>query len=317
MKNTKLSKLSCVLAGLGFALAIQAGTAVAQSEIILNVEFQGPGGHSNGAYGRTNAVHAAGRTIADIIDTQDKTAYNIVNFNGGNSVNSIASDASYQIRLKAASDSALATLKGKIEASIEKGVKAENDFRGVADGDLTGGVPANIRYTITEQPTIAIHEVVEFYHADFDHYFLTLNTQEISDLDTGVHTGWARTGQSFYAYGANASDGNGTSVCRFYGLPEFGLDTHFFTAPSEACAVSPDVTSQWLLETTNAFEVTPTTNNACPTGTSPIYRLWNGRADSNHRYVTTEALVEEMVNDGFTFEGPGWLKPIMCSAPAP
>ena len=62
--------------------------------------------------------------------------------------------------------------------------------------------------------TPAAVDVIEFYNAGLDHYFITYGAQEISDLDTGVHKGWARTGQSFKAF---VTPQAGTSpVCRFY-----------------------------------------------------------------------------------------------------
>jgi len=39
--------------------------------------------------------------------------------------------------------------------------------------------------------------VVEYYHAAFDHYFITSIADEITKLDNGTIVGWARTGQSF------------------------------------------------------------------------------------------------------------------------
>src|SRR5207245_2233297 len=69
--------------------------------------------------------------------------------------------------------------------------------------------------------------VVEFYHAALDHYFITANPKEISDLDTGVHPGWTRTGQTFNSYtiGSAGRDGR-RPVCRAYGLPRAGIDSH-------------------------------------------------------------------------------------------
>lgn len=120
----------------------------------LTVSFQGPGGHSNGAYGNTNAVHAAGRGIQKIIDkttalSTTGVSNNITGYNGGNSVNSIASDASYVIQLYAPSDETLASYKADIIAAINAGVDEENSFRNVIAGTtMTGGVPAWIRVQV-------------------------------------------------------------------------------------------------------------------------------------------------------------------------
>ena len=46
-------------------------------------------------------------------------------------------------------------------------------------------------------PTARISNVVEYHHAQFDHYFITANEDEIAKLDGGVFDGWARTGLTF------------------------------------------------------------------------------------------------------------------------
>jgi hypothetical protein len=72
-------------------------------------------------------------------------------------------------------------------------------------------------------PPVTAATVVEFYHAGLDHYFISGIPQEISDLDTGVHTGWTRTGQTFKAYGIGSAGRTGRRpVCRAYGLAERG-----------------------------------------------------------------------------------------------
>ena len=47
---------------LALVLAAAVVPAVAQQSGGVRVEFQGPGGHSYGAYGRVSALHAAART---------------------------------------------------------------------------------------------------------------------------------------------------------------------------------------------------------------------------------------------------------------
>ena len=64
-------------------------------------------------------------------------------------------------------------------------------------------------------------QVDEFYHPGLRHYFITAEAAEKQLLDTGVHPGWERTGESFKAY-ATGSSANGSinPVCRYYGDPE-------------------------------------------------------------------------------------------------
>ena len=129
--------------------SLAASVAMADVSAILTVDLQGPGGHSNGHYGRTNAVHAASRAILEIEKAIPSSKECVIsNFSGGNSVNSIASDGHFQVSLKAKNAKALDALKAKVKTAVQKGVEAENQFRGVKSGDLTGGVPAAISFEI-------------------------------------------------------------------------------------------------------------------------------------------------------------------------
>ncbi|MET0441540.1 MAG: hypothetical protein ABW071_06105, partial [Casimicrobiaceae bacterium] len=126
---------------------------------------------------------------------------------------------------------------------------------------------------------------VEFYHAALDHYFITANPAEISDLDTGVHIGWARTGYRFAVMKGGSTYPGTTPVCRFY---SFTLDTHFYSAkPAECEDVKVKFPQTWTFESSEvfrAFLVDPA-SGACPADTQAVYRLYNNRSDANHRYT--------------------------------
>ena len=51
----------------------------------------------------------------------------------------------------------------------------------------------------------------------------------------------------------------------------------------------------------------------CPAGDVPVYRLWNGRRDSNHRYTTSRATRDLMVSRGYIAEGVGPDVVAMCA----
>ncbi|MEO8755093.1 MAG: hypothetical protein ABI624_20720 [Casimicrobiaceae bacterium] len=51
----------------------------------------------------------------------------------------------------------------------------------------------------------------------------------------------------------------------------------------------------------------------CPAGLVKVYRLWNNRADSNHRYTTDLALKATMIAKGYLAEGYGPDATIMCA----
>lgn len=169
----------------------------------------------------------------------------------------------------------------------------------------------------TPVPPPAIVPVVEFYHAGLDHYFITANPKEIADLDAGVHAGWQRTGEAFNAYGVGSSGRTGRRpVCRAYGNPAAGLDSHFYSAsPQECSATLENFGDDWLLEASEVFELElpDTTTGACPADRVPVYRLWNNRADSSHRFVKSLSLRAQMIARGFVSEGYGANGVVFCA----
>ena len=127
-----------------------AGTpAFAQQSGHLRIEFQGPGGHSYGAYGRVSALHAAARAVLLIQKALPAGSYQITNLTGGNSVNAIASDGIIELKLTAGNAAAYKALVTAVTKAAAEGAAAENAFRGVKAGDLTSGAPATVRSSVT------------------------------------------------------------------------------------------------------------------------------------------------------------------------
>lgn len=147
--------------------------------------------------------------------------------------------------------------------------------------------------------------VVEFYNAARDHYFITANAAEIDLLDRGVMPGWVRTGETFKVMFGETAQSSAKTVCRFYGLPSAGLDSHFFSASMSECIdVINRWPTQWLLETTDAFSVvTWAPVFGCHGASEPLYRLYNNRPDVNHRYTTSTATRDVMIAKGWISEG--------------
>ena len=134
---------------LAFVVASASTSAVAQQSTGVRVEFQGPGGHSFGAYGRVSALHAASRTVILLQKALPAGSYQIMNLTGGNSVNAIASDGIIELKLTARNAKAYDALVAAVTKAAEEGAAAENAFRGVKAGDLTAGAPATIRSIVT------------------------------------------------------------------------------------------------------------------------------------------------------------------------
>ena len=155
--------------------------------------------------------------------------------------------------------------------------------------------------------------VIEYYDAAMGHYFMTTNANEILALDANRFPGWLRTGQTFLGY---VSGFFGGAVARYYGLPSAGLDSHFFTLDvAENQYVRTVLSHEWILEDSGALEMWQplTAAGLCPTNTLPVYRLWNGRTDSNHRYTIDPAVRQDMIAEGWIPEGYGPDGVVMCS----
>src|SRR5262245_45449741 len=143
-----MKRLMCSLAVVVSVIA--AGTpAFAQPSGNLRVEFQGPGGHSYGAYGRVSPLHAAARVVILMQKALPAGSYQITNLTGGNSVNAIASDGLIELKLTAANAAAYKALVAAVTKAATEGATAENAFRGVKTGDLTSGAPATVRSIVT------------------------------------------------------------------------------------------------------------------------------------------------------------------------
>lgn len=164
MKTIKIAILLSLAIPLIFAVGCkkmekpassEANKAVAACAYPYDVEivYEGPGGHSNGAYGRTNALHAAGRAV-EIITIAGSPSGSVININtlyGGNSVNSIASGATLVIESCNATEAGAAAVAKLIQDSVNKGVNAENAFRKVKSGETNeDGVRVDIRAGIKD-----------------------------------------------------------------------------------------------------------------------------------------------------------------------
>lgn len=94
------------------------------------VTYKGPGGHSYGAFGIPNPIHALGRAIEKISDVQTpaspKTTFNVGVIRGGTSVNSIAFEASMDIDMRSESVDALRSLDTTVRRALQEALDEEN-----------------------------------------------------------------------------------------------------------------------------------------------------------------------------------------------
>jgi acetylornithine deacetylase/succinyl-diaminopimelate desuccinylase-like protein len=94
------------------------------------VTYKGPGGHSYGAFGMPNPIHALGRAMAVIGDiqvpAQPKTTFNVGVISGGTSVNSISAEGIMDVDLRSESQAALNTVDQQFRRAVEQALTAEN-----------------------------------------------------------------------------------------------------------------------------------------------------------------------------------------------
>jgi len=157
--------------------------------------------------------------------------------------------------------------------------------------------------------------VIEYYHAVFDHYFITRNPDEITKLDNGTFVGWARTGLAFNVY-ASATTG-ASSVCRFFSTAFDPKSSHFYTPFAAECTtVKGNPSWQFEGEGIEVFFVPlAAADGTCPGAMTPVYRLYNNGqgAAPNHRYTTVITVRDKMVSAGWVIEGNGPGFAFMCA----
>ena len=154
---------------------------------------------------------------------------------------------------------------------------------------------------------------VEFYHRALDRFFITTDANEINVLDTGLLSGWERTGLRFLAHNAPAPGTN--PVCRFYRTPAAG-SSHFYSGDPDECErTRAQFPVDWIFESPSVFYIAlpnPLTS-ACAAGTHPVWRFLN-TITTNHRYVTDVTIRDDLRFDpSWKGEGYGPDAVIMCA----
>ncbi len=177
---------------------------------------------------------------------------------------------------------------------------------------------------LTLPPPIIEGEITEYQNTlDFPNapggvYFYAANDADRAVLDSGAPGKWSRTGSKF-------NSGGYVSVCRFYGSVSPGPNSHFYTADDKECDVlkalqiTPTPLSRQQLnfegKTFSASVPTPAavagSSPVCPVKSIALYRAYNAaytaagkqNYDSNHRFTTSRADINEVVAKGWVDEG--------------
>lgn len=112
--------------GTGFGV-----TNVGVGSYRYRVTYKGPGGHSYGAFGLANPIHALGRAIARIADFKvpqtPKTTFNVGRIGGGTSVNSIAYEAWMEMDMRSPDMESLKAVDANFLKAVDQALAQENE----------------------------------------------------------------------------------------------------------------------------------------------------------------------------------------------
>ena len=104
------------------------------------VSFNGPGGHSYGAFGLVNPAYAMGNAIAKFsriqVPATPKTTFNIGVVTGGTSINSIPSHVTMDVDMRSESCAELKKLDDTFLAIVRDAVTEENKARSTKEGSI-------------------------------------------------------------------------------------------------------------------------------------------------------------------------------------
>jgi hypothetical protein len=171
---------------------------------------------------------------------------------------------------------------------------------------LTGGTSVRSR---------AGHESLafEFLHADFGHYFLTTNPDEVRMLDAS--SDWARTGHTFNVWAEGTPQR--APVCRFWSGQRFAPKSSHFYTPYVAECLQLQRERTWDIEGTPFAMQLPEgvqDTRTCAIDSQPLYRAYNGGAGGapNHRYTIDPSVLDAMIARGWTMEGEGVTRVFAC-----
>jgi acetylornithine deacetylase/succinyl-diaminopimelate desuccinylase-like protein len=100
------------------------------------VTFEGPGGHSWGAFGLANPAHAMSRGVRYFQDDADtftrsgpRTSYNVGRIGGGTSINSVPFEAWMEVDMRSESNESLEHIDSLFQAAMLRALEEENGLR--------------------------------------------------------------------------------------------------------------------------------------------------------------------------------------------
>jgi acetylornithine deacetylase/succinyl-diaminopimelate desuccinylase-like protein len=179
LKNRITHFISIDGGGLGITIG-------AVGSLRYRVTYTGAGGHSYGAFGLPNPIHALGRLIEKVSRFQTpakpKTTFNVGKIEGGTSVNSIARTASLEMDMRSESASELAKIDAEFKKSAQTALEEEN-LRWTSERKLTVEVKEIGNRPTGSQPETA--PIIQIAHAA-NRFFSLKNDFNASSTDSNV-----------------------------------------------------------------------------------------------------------------------------------
>ena len=173
-------------------------------------------------------------------------------------------------------------------------------------------------------------QVIEYYHPDLKHYFITASATDALFVDAGsAGQGWVRTGRSFGAWSTReVASADATMVYRFYSP---GANSHVYVASDDDIRLLKGLEASerasiagtdrrflgWGYEGEAFLAVMPKSGH-CPVGTQGITRIYNHGfttgEGSNHRYVADDSLTRSMEDRQWQAEGTVFCAPVLTAS---
>jgi serine protease len=128
--------------------------------------------------------------------------------------------------------------------------------------------------------------------------------------DGGLGPDWSRTGVSFRAWPRDATVSDALPVCRFFGTPGFGPQSHFYTAYANECDIVRH-DAHWIEEGVT-FRARLPVAGRCPIDHEVVSRLFlpaGTTTASRHRYVVDPTVADAMQSAGWVLEGAVFCAP--------
>lgn len=156
-------------------------------------------------------------------------------------------------------------------------------------------------------PTLPGVALTEFYNASLDHYVLAVGASEVAFVEEGHWgPGWAKTGETITARVSASACHGARYIQRFASERNQWPPSLFYTVKPDVCGFLRSHDLGWRYAA-DAFGAAAPVNGACsPAYPTPVYQLYNNQPDVNrvnHRYTTSQAIYNTMLDRGWVGEG--------------